>query len=289
MVSLVNPLIPCKEVDFLKADRFARRLGKLRTLHNKATTRFPFGLAGPMWYHTPVVTPDGFHNVKWRYGVELEFEFFELVRPTLNYSPWFDFKTLSAELANHLLTLTTKEYEAGITEDSSLVSGWELVLGAASIKTIMKRLAPILTDRDLKPYFNPCDGAALHVTVDRFDSVEAEYAFHDFWDNDNTFKLFADIIQREPNGYCKRRARKSRKFVKYRMKPDGRNHYWRCSVRGNGALEVRVFKADYTVRGVYRQLQMVHAVNMAVRRGVYDYDELCKIARTRIKRLTTNV
>lgn len=284
-----SPLTPRKIVSFRKANAFAKRLRKLRGLHSKPTTRFPFGLVGPMWYHTPVVIPDKFHNVKWRYGVELEFEFFDLVRPTLNYAPWFDFRTLSAELANHLLTLTTKEYEAGITSDSSLVNGWELVLGAASIKTIMKWLTPILTDRHLRPFFRPCDGAALHVTVDRFEEVEAEYAFHDFWDNDNTTNLFSDVIQREPNGYCKRRGIKTRKFVKYRMKPDGHNHYWRCSVRSSGALEVRVFKADYTVNGVYRQLQMVHAVNMAVRRGVYDYDKLCNIARERIKRLTTNV
>lgn len=279
---------PTKTISSERVKRFTRRLRKAREQHQTPTTRFPFGLIGPLWYHTPVARPDKFHDVKWRYGVELELEFYELVQPFTSYK-WFISSELLAELANHLLTLTTKDGEAGITEDSSLVNGWEVVLAASSIKTVMKRLTPILTDKDIKPFISPNTTAALHVTVDRFDTIEEERAFHDFWDNDKTFDLFSDIIQRKPNGYCKQRNKKPRKYVRQRMRPDGRNHYWRCSVRSNGALEVRVFKADYKVEGLYRQLQMVHAVNMAVRRGVHDYDELCKVTRNKIKRLTTPV
>lgn len=239
-------------------------------LYPVGNKRFPFGLIRAMDQSTPVVHSDKFHKVKWRYGIELEIDFYHQY---VNGEEWTDFADHMAKLANAYLGCSTKPYEAGIVRDGTVDNGWEIVLAAMSIQKVLAVIGPIINDHGIASHIYPGGKAALHVTVDPFDTPKEQRAFHDFWDHEDLFKRFISIIGRDETAYCERRGGRVIKNPRTFMKPDTlRTHYNRCNVRNNGAMEVRVFKASYDIDTIHRQLKMVDAVNKAVRSGVYDYD-----------------
>lgn len=235
--------------------------------------RFPFGICGAMWYGTPVTRDEAHHKIKWRYGVELEFEFYRL--STDGTTEYGDYPRLAAIIANHHLGLATRWGHGGITEDHSLDRGFEVILPAMSTTKVLEMLTPIFEDRHIKPYLRQGFNAAMHVTVDPFETKEQQVAFHDFWDHPKFFTHFMSVTGRDEVPYCRRRKRKSWGEDGF-MKPDTlERHYHRCNVRHNGAMEVRVFAAQYD-GGMPSQLRLVDMVNRQVRRGIYDYETIRK-------------
>lgn len=240
--------------------------------------RFPFGICGAMWYGTPVVSDVAHHRIKWRYGVEFEFEFHRVSED--GKTEVEDYPRLAAIIANDYIGRVTKWCRGGITEDHSLDRGWEVILPAMSIAKASNIIQLIVLDQHIRPYLRHGGNAAMHVTVDPFDTVEQQKAFHDFWDHPDFFDDFYGFTGRRETSYTRRRKwLKGWKGQDGFMKPDTlKRHYHRCNVRRNGAMEVRVFQVFYDdyVGVMVAQLTFVDQVNKLIRKGIYDYDEIKK-------------
>lgn len=233
-------------------------------------------LTGPQWYHTPVTYRSPSSRATWKYGIELEIEFVRVTRDG-GVSEWEDFPDRAAKIAKITLVDKLKHFAAGgggITLDDSLDRGWELVLPPLSRQRAVLYTFYVYHHIYLYPYLRRDGNAALHVTVDPFDTWEEQHAFHDFWNDAQLFEDFGRIIGRDENGYIRRRNRKKLLQNKFMKADKLRNHYHRCNTRNNGAMEVRVFKAIYDIHKMQTQLDMVHLVNKAVRMGVHSYEEL---------------
>lgn len=233
-------------------------------------------LTGAQWYHTPVTYRGSPSKATWKYGIELEIDF---VRVTRNggVCEWEDFPDRTAKIAKITLVGRLKHFASGgggITLDDSLDRGWELVLPPLSRVKASSLAQYVYKHSFIYPYINHDSKAALHITVDPFDTWLEQHAFHDFWNDGRLFDDFIGVIGREETGYIRQRKRKKTMRNKFMKADDLKDHYNRCNVRGNGAMEVRVFKAVYNKEVIDNQLEMVHCVNVAVRRGLHTYEEL---------------
>lgn len=272
MCRCLNPDENLHQIDPQHATELTDHVERIRE-YWRTKKRFPFGICGPMWYGTPVVKDEAHHKIKRRYGVEMEIEFH---RVTLDgeteYLPYYE---QAAIVANNHLGLATKWGHGGITEDHSLDRGFEIILPAMSIRRIKRVLEPVLTDKHLYPFFRHGGNAAMHVTVDPFATPKQQKAFHDFWDHKDFFKYFILITDRDESSYCRQR-----KWAKEWRGSDGfmkadtlKSHYHRCNVRANGAMEVRVFQAQYSL-DFLSQLSLVDDVVKLIEKGVYAFDDL---------------
>ncbi|OOH90929.1 hypothetical protein BMT54_03785 [Pasteurellaceae bacterium 15-036681] len=233
---------------------------------------FGIGLTGALWYHTPVAQENTFQNTKWRYGVEFEVEF-QRVKEQENQEEQ-DLANYLAKIATSILDRRLETFQGGITKDDSLDRGWEIVLAAMSRNRIIKHIESVITDHHIQPYLRHNGNAALHITVDPFETPKQQRAFHDFWNAPTLFEDFPSLILRGENLY-----NKARTYIRKReggfMKNDTlRSHYHRCNVRDNGSMEVRVFQAIYDLDILKQQLYMVHIVNFLVRKGITSYIEI---------------
>lgn len=233
-------------------------------------------LTGAQWYHTPVTYRGSPSKATWKYGIELEIDF-ERVTRNEGISEWTEFADYTAKIAKITLVGKLKHFAAGgggITLDDSLENGWELVLPPLSRVKASSLAQYVYKHPFLYSYIRHDSKAALHVTVDPFDTWQEEHAFHDFWNDGRLFDDFVGVIGREETGYIRQRKRKKTMRNRFMKADDLKNHYHRCNVRSNGAMEVRVFKAIYNKEVIDAQLEMVHCVNVAVRRGLHTYEEL---------------
>lgn len=250
-----------------------RRVNELDATYRRLGVSY--GLVGAMAYHTPVAWVEKGRKTKWRYGVEFEIDLSEIVLD-VDHSLWVGGLEYVRRIISHVLHLRLDDHEGGVTRDNSIPAGAEIVLVPMTRKEIISHLGAVMNDRHVRPFLKDSDNAALHVTVDPFDTIEQQRAFHRFWNDDSFFRDFASVTGRQENGYVKRRERA-------RYKPDGwmrqdtvNDHYYRCCVRHNGAMEVRVFKAVYDERKIKEQLDLVHKVNKLVRDGVGGYENIKK-------------
>ncbi|MDO4698474.1 MAG: hypothetical protein Q4A60_07365 [Pasteurellaceae bacterium] len=262
-------------------ERLEQRIKQLEEKWN-GNKRFPCGICGAMWYGTPVVGDNSHSRIKWRYGVEFEVEFHRVT--TDGETEYDDFYRNMAIIANDYLGSVTKWGHGGITEDHSLDRGFEIILPAMSITKSTNIIQSILLDYHIRKYLRHSGNASMHVTVDPFDTIKQQKAFHNFWDHPDFYDDFKGITCRDENGYCRRRkARRNWRGADGFMKPDTlQTHYHRCNVRKNGAMEVRVFQAVYDVDQITKQLMLVDQVNKLVRKGVKDYEEIKNIVQMKM-------
>lgn len=238
-------------------------------------------LCGAMLYGVDAVYKKTHSPVKWRYGIELEFEFHRCYADK-EQGELENLQIKLAKVVNILLVDKLKHFSAGgggVVEDHSLDRGWEVILPAMSPAKIVETMSPVMSNEFIKPYLRHGGNAALHVTVDPFDTPEQQRAFHNFWNDTEFYDDFFNVTHRWGNGYTKRRV------VSHRGKAlpadTRKTHYNRCNVRKNGAMEVRVFQAVYEDAVLYRQIMLVHWVNKAVRKGELSYGRIKKFLKTR--------
>lgn len=249
----------------------------LQELHQNNRKWFYNGICGALWYHTPVVWANHIDTrTKWRYGIELEVE---LHRFGENGEEFDHIPNFTAMVAWDVLTKQVKPHQGGVTLDESLDRGWEAVIAPFSPQRAANIAAAIYNHPFIRPFLRHFGNAALHVTVDPFETWEDQRAFHDFWNDPRFFDDFLCVTHRFGNSYCRPRQVTTVGF----MKPDQlTHHYNRCNVRENGAMEVRVFQAVYMYEVTLQQIRLVDIVNRAVRRGVRRYEDLRKLVCKRL-------
>ena len=129
-------------------------------------------LTGAQWYHTPVTYRGSPSKATWKYGIELEIDF-ERVTRNEGLSEWTEFADYTAKIAKITLVGKLKHFAAGgggITLDDSLENGWELVLPPLSRVKASSLARYVYTHPFLYSYIRHDSKAALHVTVDPFDT-----------------------------------------------------------------------------------------------------------------------
>lgn len=239
-------------------------------------------LEGASTHLTPLIYTN-IKNMEW-YGIELYIEFHRVAE--MADREWDSYSEYVAKIANSILDRgcftpyfaeenIEKSSGGGIREDRFLDRGWEIALPSLPIDKICEYIQAVISDRHISPYLRHNGNASMHVTVEPFDTPEQQIAFHDFWNNYSLFPDFYEVIRRLSSApdTKQRRAYKFRKdgFMKADVEWE---HIHRCSVRKNGAMEIRVFQAVYDIEVVRNQLLMVDIVNKAVRDGEIDYDAI---------------
>lgn len=235
-----------------------------------------YGLVGAMPYHTPVAWIEHGRKTKWRYGVEFEINLAEIVLGETQ-SLWANGLEYVCRVISHILYLRLADYEGGITKDNSIPNGVEVVLVPMTRKEIIAHLEAVMNDRHIRPFLMEEENAALHVTVDPFETIEQQRAFYRFWNDDRFFHDFAGIVGREENGYIKQRKKPHYNKEGWMKADTIDDHYYRCCIRENGAMEVRVFKAFYDKKKIKAQLDLVHQVNQLVRNAVSGYSTIKRL------------
>lgn len=260
------------------------RVGELETIWKKRKLNRILpesGLSQVMSYHTPIAWVERGSRNKWRYGVEYEISLHRLEDEDTGIE-WEVGQFLLGKIARAYCDTHFRKYAGGVTRDQSLDRGFELVLPPLSITKIIEACMGLVNDPYIHVALKESETAGVHVTVDPFDTIEQQQAFHDFWNDDRLYDDFLDVIGRAEQKYCKKRIKLSRTRSGW-LKPDTRKtHHNRCNVRENGAMEVRVFRAIYNRVALRRQLALVDLVNKAVRRGMTSYTTIGAFARYRL-------
>lgn len=240
------------------------------------------GLSRVMAYHTPIAWVEKGSRIKWRYGVEYEIALHRLEDGDTG-EEWELGQELLGKVARAYCDTHFRRYAGGVTRDQSLDRGFELVLPPLSIPSIIHACMGLVNDPYIKAALNEFDTAGLHVTVDPFSTFEQQQAFHDFWNDDQLYEDFLDIIGRDEQKYCMKRTKPPR-IIAGMFEPDTlRTHHNRCNVRNGGAMEVRVFRAIYNEDALRKQLVFVDLVNKAVRRGMTSYTEIGAFAHYHLR------
>lgn len=204
---------------------------------------------GTLVYHTNEIHHSAYSIARYRYGVEIEFDF--KFRGEENLQP-------TAVVVRNLLRTTLGEKAYSVQRDESLACGFEIVTAPLSLNT-MKKLQVIFDDEDVMTCLNTqALTSGLHITVDPFHTRAQERRFFDYFNDPKRIGILEKVLGRLPNTYCLFRELKDRLTAI-------KDHNFIVHVRKNRALEVRAFKSPNTWDELWQRLMLVHRVNRLVR------------------------
>ena len=204
---------------------------------------------GMLMYHTTEVCNIAYSRAKYRYGVEIEFDF--KFRGEEN-------QQVTAIVTRNLLRTALSKNTYSVQHDESLACGFEIITAPFSLNT-MKKLQVLFDDEDvMKCLDKRTDTSGLHITVDPIETREQERLFFDYFNNPRHIGELEKVIGRLPNKYCRFRDLKNGLRVI-------KDHKYIVHVRKNRALEVRAFKSPNTWDEFWQRLMLVHRVNKLVR------------------------
>ena len=204
---------------------------------------------GTLVYHTGEIHRSAYSRARYRYGVEIEFDF--KFRGEENLQP-------TAIVVRNLLRTTLGEKAYSVQRDESLACGFEVVTAPLSLQTL-KKLRVIFDDEDVMTCLHTQTlTSGLHITVDPFHTRAQERRFFDYFNNPRHIGALEKVIGRLPNKYCQ-----------FRDLSGGmctiKNHNFVVHLRKNRALEVRVFKSPNSWEQLWQRLELTHKVNKLVR------------------------
>lgn len=215
---------------------------------------------GMLIYHTTEVCNIAYSRAKYRYGVEIEFDF--KFRGEEN-------QQVTAIVTRNLLRTALSKNTYSVQRDESLACGFEIITAPFSLNT-MKKLQVLFDDEDvMKCLDKRTDTSGLHITVDPFETREQERRFFDYFNDPIRISELEKVIGRSPNKYCQFRDLKNGlRIIK--------DHRYIVHVRKNRALEVRAFKSPNTWDEFWQRLLLVHRVNKMVRETDLSVDKIHK-------------